>query len=150
MTKSATTIRRGVARTADQSQRRMNKTERWYATHVLAPMVANGEINSWAFEGLKLRLADRTWYTPDFMVITSTGLIEFHEIKGSWTAPHQDDARVKLKVAAEDHPWAMFVAYEHKSKTWEWFVFAEGPEWLKKTLSGVPTHLLCDRVENKQ
>ena len=127
-----TTIIRGVARTTDTTTRRMNKTEAWYATHVLTPLVAEKSINSWAYEAFKIRLADKTWYTPDFMVITASGLIEFHEIKGSWSAPHQDDARVKLKVAAEDHPWALFVAYEHKTRSWEWFVHKDGPEWLQR------------------
>lgn len=108
----------------------MNKTETWYANNVLVPLTAAGTFHSWAFEAFKIRLADRTWYTIDFMVIRADGLIEFHEVKGSWKAAHQDDSRVKLKVAAEDHTWAMFVAYEHSSRSWEWFVHKEAPDWL--------------------
>ena len=92
----------------------MNKTERWYATNVIGTLIAKGIFRSYAFEAFKIRLADKTWYTPDFMVIRTDGLIEFHEVKASWQAPHQDDSRVKLKTAAEDHQWAQFIAYEHK------------------------------------
>ncbi len=62
------------------------------------------------FESVKLRLADATFYTPDFMVLALDGSIEFHEVKGSWSAPNQDKSRVKLKVAAEQYPWFTFKA----------------------------------------
>ena len=79
---------------------RMNKTEARYGLYLTALMHA-GVIDSWAFEDVKLRLADKTFYTPDFMVIqpSSDGnlLLEFHEIKGY----ERDDAIVKFKCAAE-------------------------------------------------
>jgi hypothetical protein len=75
---------------------RMNKTEEAYAM-LLAQDLGDGLIRAWKFEAMKLRLADRTWYTPDFMVIGIGGEIRFDETKGFW----RDDARVKIKVAAE-------------------------------------------------
>lgn len=81
----------------------MNKLEAQYADH-LAAMLATGEIQWWAFEPMKLRLADRTFYTPDFGVVTRDGFIECHETKGFW----EDDARVKIKVAAETYWWLTF------------------------------------------
>lgn len=60
------------------------------------------------FEKMTLVLAKRTRYTPDFMVLLSDGNIEFHEVKGSWKAPGQEDSRVKIKVAAEMFPWFVF------------------------------------------
>ncbi len=62
------------------------------------------------FEGVKLKLADATFYTPDFMVMSHDGTIEFHEVKGSWKAPNQEKSRVKLKVAAEMFQWFTFKA----------------------------------------
>lgn len=62
------------------------------------------------FESLKLRLADSTFYTPDFLVLRCSGEVELHEVKGSWSAPNQDKSRVKLKVAAEMFPWFTFKA----------------------------------------
>lgn len=65
-----------------------------------------------AFEPHKLRLADRTFYTPDFGVLLMDGTFEFHEVKGHW----EDDARVKIKVAAEQHWMFKFVAVRPVAK----------------------------------
>ena len=78
----------------------MNKTEAAYDTH-LAALQHAGEILWRKFEGLKLRLADNTFYTPDFAVMAADGVIECHEVKGFW----QDDARAKIKVAADLYPF---------------------------------------------
>jgi hypothetical protein len=83
----------------------MNKTEREYEETYLKPALMRGEIVWYEFESMKLRLADNTFYTPDFSVMRNTGLIEQHEVKGYWT----DDARVKIKVAASKFPFA-FIA----------------------------------------
>jgi hypothetical protein len=76
-------------------------------------MQHQGEIQAYRFEPIKLRLADRTFYTPDFMVIRDDQ-IEFHEVKGFW----EDDARVKIKVAAEMFPEFLFVAVMYKKREW--------------------------------
>lgn len=78
----------------------MNRTEAEYGVALKARQVA-GEIVWIRFEGLKLRLADSTFYTPDWAVMKSDGVMECHEVKGHWT----DDARVKIKVAAEMYPF---------------------------------------------
>jgi hypothetical protein len=77
----------------------MNKTESAYGAH-LELLKRAGEIVWYRFEGLKLRLADSTFYTPDYAVMLASGQLECHEVKGYW----QDDARVKIKVAAEMYP----------------------------------------------
>lgn len=91
----------------------MNKTEAAYALTLKARQSA-GEILWWRFEGLKLRLADLTFYTPDFAVMTREGFIECHEVKGFWT----DDARVKVKVAADQYPFR-FLAIKRGKGGWE-------------------------------
>ena len=79
----------------------MNKTESAYCQHLELRKRA-GEIVWYRFEGIKLRLADNTFYTPDFAVMLATGEMELHEVKGGfWT----DDARVKTKVAADQYPF---------------------------------------------
>lgn len=88
----------------------MNKTEAEYA-QILELRKATGEVAWYAFEGVKLRLADKTFYTPDFAVMLSTGLLEMHEVKGHW----MDDARVKIKVAAEQFPFR-FLAVKKRAK----------------------------------
>lgn len=88
----------------------MNKTEVDYARH-LDLLKASGDILWWAFEPLKLRLADNTFYSPDFGVLRADGALELHEVKGFW----QDDARVKIKVAAALFP-AKFIAVKAEAK----------------------------------
>lgn len=88
----------------------MNKTEAAYAATLDARRVA-GEVAWFLFEGLKFRLADNTFYTPDFAVMLADGTLEAHEVKGFWA----DDARVKIKVAAERFP-IRFIAVRAQSK----------------------------------
>ena len=83
---------------------KMNSWEIRYADH-LELLERAGKIIHFSFESVKIRLAKRTWYTPDFHVVEPGGLHTFHEVKGFW----RDDARVKVKVAAENNRWARFV-----------------------------------------
>lgn len=89
----------------------LNKTEQAYADH-LELLRAAGEILWFKFEGVKLRLADKTFYSPDFAVMRADGLLECHEVKGFWT----DDARVKIKVAADQYPFR-FIAVKVRAKS---------------------------------
>jgi len=88
----------------------MNKTEAAYDQH-LALLQHAGQILWRRFEGLKLRLADNTFYTPDFAVMAADGVIECHEVKGYW----QDDARAKIKIAADQYPFR-FIAIKARAK----------------------------------
>lgn len=91
----------------------MNKTESAYA-QLLETRKRLGEVAWYRFEGVKLRLADSTFYTPDFAVMLADGGLECHEVKGHWT----DDARVKIKVAAEMYP-LRFIAVRRVKQVWE-------------------------------
>ena len=88
-----------------------NKTEAAYEAAVPRPALMSGDIAWYRFEGLKLRLADNTFYTPDYAVLRADGLMEVHEVKGFWT----DDARVKIKVAADQYPFR-FIAVKARAK----------------------------------
>lgn len=88
----------------------MNRTEEAYRQQLNLEKIA-GRVLWYRFEGMKLRLADNTFYTPDFAVMFSDGSLELHEVKGHW----QDDAKVKIKVAAEMYPFR-FVAVKVLSK----------------------------------
>ncbi|MGE8218564.1 MAG: DUF1064 domain-containing protein [Stenotrophomonas acidaminiphila] len=88
----------------------MNQTEAAYAEHLRALQHA-GEILWFRFEGIKLRLADNTFYTPDFAVLAADGVMELHEVKGFW----QDDARAKIKIAADQYPFR-FIAVRVRPK----------------------------------
>ncbi len=88
----------------------LNKTEKSYQDE-LERRKASGDVLWYRFEGLKLRLADNTFYTPDFAVMMADGTICLHEVKGWWA----DDAKVKIKVAAEMYPFR-FIAVRAKAK----------------------------------
>jgi len=88
----------------------LNKTEADYRA-VLELRQHAGEVLWFRFEGLKLRLADNTFYTPDFAVMAGDGVMECHEVKGHW----QEDARVKIKVAAALYPFR-FIAVKRALK----------------------------------
>lgn len=91
----------------------MNGLETKYSRH-LEHLFAVGMIGWFKFEGVKLRLADKTFYSPDFVVMDLDGNIEIHEVKGFW----EDDARVKIKVAAETFPF-LFKAIKLVRGNWE-------------------------------
>lgn len=78
----------------------MNKTEASYAQELENRRLV-GEIAWWRFEGLKFRLADNCFLTPDFAVMLKGGEIELHEVKGFM----EGDAAIKLKVAADAYPF---------------------------------------------
>lgn len=88
----------------------LNKTEQAYRAH-LESLKQAGEVLWYRFEGIKLRLADNTFYTPDFAVMLANGELEMREVKGFW----QEDARVKIKVAADQYPFR-FIAVTAKAK----------------------------------
>jgi hypothetical protein len=91
----------------------MNKTEKAYS-ELLERRRLVGQIQWFRFECVTLKLADNTRYNPDFIVMLDNGEIEFHEVKGS-LAFIQDDARVKIKVAASIFPFR-FVLVAPKAK----------------------------------
>ena len=93
----------------------MNKTERNYAGYLESRKI-KGEIQYYAFDSIKFRLADKTFYSPDFIVLKANGELEAHEVKGRW----EDDAKVKIKVAASMHPIPFVAVYwNSKNNNWE-------------------------------
>ena len=91
----------------------MNKTEAEYA-NLLEKSRLSGTIKLWMFEAVRLILAPKLTYTPDFLVVNADDEVEFHEVKGFW----RDDAKAKTKIAAEKFPFIFKVARKVK-KEWE-------------------------------
>lgn len=89
-------LARGIAK----SVAGMNRMESEYAL-MLEARKQNGEILWYAFEGIKVRLADQTYYTPDFVVMANDFTLECHETKGFM----REAAFVRIKVAAELYPF---------------------------------------------
>jgi len=88
----------------------LNNTEKEYSDYLERQKIS-GIVEWFKFESIKLKLADNTTYTPDFLVMLPSGELECHEVKGFW----KDDARVKIKVAASMFPFK-FLAVTKQSK----------------------------------
>ena len=98
----------------------MNGLEKRYAGH-LEERKAVGEILTYQFEPKKFVLAPKTTFTVDFLVLVADWSLEAHEVKGHW----EDDARVKIKVAATMFSSWRFVGvtWNKPAKSWEFEVF---------------------------
>jgi hypothetical protein len=100
----------------------MNKLERDFKARVLEPAYVRGDLRCYWREPIKLRLAGRTFYSPDFLAIS--GIAGEHgipprfiliELKGYW----HEDAKVKTKVAASLYPcFDWLVVYRDKGRGW--------------------------------
>lgn len=86
-----------------------NKTESAYGAELELRKRA-GEIVWYKFEGIKLRLADKTFLTVDYAVMVSDGTLEMHEVKGFM----MEDANVKLKVAASLYPFKFILVRKER------------------------------------
>jgi hypothetical protein len=64
-----------------------------------------GEIRSWMYEAVKLKIGNGAWFTPDFFVRMASGSIEFHETKGGFA---REAAMVRIRSAALQFPFWKF------------------------------------------
>ena len=99
-------IPKRASRATNLDERGMNKTEAKYARR-LDDRIRECAIRRYWFESVKFRLADRCWYTPDFLVEWADGHLSVHETKGAFI---REDGWIKLKVAAEHIPLPFFLA----------------------------------------
>lgn len=91
--------------------------------NLLQAKTASGEISSFSYEPVTFKLAPRTTYTPDFLLVMPDGTIQIHEVKGF----AREDAIVKFKVAAAMNTWAVFVMVRKVKDSWkELFRFNDG------------------------
>jgi hypothetical protein len=99
----------------------MNRTEAAYARHLEARKHA-GEVVWYGFEKVTFKLASDVRFTPDFVALMADGQLICLEVKGTTTktssagvkskAPYfRDDARAKIRIAAELIPMAFVVVY---------------------------------------
>lgn len=105
-----------------------NKVETAYEGHLKLLQLA-GEISGFRFEGIKLRIADNTFYTPDFLVFAKDGFVELHDTKGTTKKPNskgskvekawvEEDAKLKIKVIAELYPFRTFIVWKSGDGQW--------------------------------
>lgn len=107
-------IGRGIKRKAGH----MNKLEHRYGLYLQEQKNA-GYVDWFEYEAIKLKLADNTHWTADFVVMRPDGILEFHDtkgatskvnskgqrVKGPWVEGH---SKIKIKVAAEKFPFKFF------------------------------------------
>ena len=95
----------------------MNETEKAFARELDMQKLA-GEVLWYGFENWTFLLADKTSYTPDFPVLYATMELWAIDVKGTTKTPggkykafSEEDARVKIKLAADLFPLRFGVAY---------------------------------------
>jgi hypothetical protein len=103
------------ARKPNPGGQAVSKLEREYG-NFLEHQKRLGSIVGYKHQPLKLRLADKTYYNPDYSVHRNDDVIELVEVKGLW----EDMSRVKVKVCAEQFPEFLFVAVTRPKKNEEW------------------------------
>jgi len=85
-----------------------------------------GDITDWWFETWRGRLADNTFYCPDFLILHNTGLLECVETKGHL----EEAAGVRFKVARERFyffKWTM-LGWDKRRGGWYEKLKAKGEE----------------------
>jgi hypothetical protein len=76
-----------------------------------------GRILEYQYEAWAFKIANKTWYHPDFIVLTAAYFLEVHEVKAHWRMFQNDMGRVKIKAAARLNWWVTFkVAMKRKKK----------------------------------
>jgi hypothetical protein len=97
----------------------LNPLEKKFEDEILRPKKESREIEWYLYEGLRLRLAKRLTYCPDFLVMTNEGYLECWEVKGVWL----ESAKNKVKVAASIFPFR-FVGAMRKKGEWQFEEFS--------------------------
>lgn len=114
---------------AEVPKPQMNGTEARYAQR-LELLRRAGEVISWSFQTHTFLLGFNTRYTPDFEVVTRTG-VEYHEVKAGRRRPDprrptrklalwKDDSRAKWKIAASLFPHFRWVAASREGNPPKW------------------------------
>jgi hypothetical protein len=102
---------------------RMNNTEREYS-RLLESRKCAGEVHAWWFEALNLRLGQKCFYKPDFLVQLADGTLEIHEVKGHW----ERESLARTKVAADKYPFTIIAVSKRLKK--------DGGGWQVRRFSG--------------
>lgn len=101
----------------------MNATEAKFANY-LRGLEITGEILWWKHEGMKLQLADNTTLNVDFNVMYADFRLVMIDVKGA-KAIIEEDAKVKMKVAAEQFPFVFRYAFPRQKKDGGGWIFED-------------------------
>jgi len=106
---SAESVSFEVQDTCDEAK--LNKTERRYYE-----ILQRRRIRSLKVHALRLKLAYRDTYTPEFSGVDEQGRFTIWEVKGPFI---REDAWQKLKMAARSFPEFRFIMAQWDGKQWE-------------------------------
>jgi hypothetical protein len=87
-------------------------------------MLQKEEILWYAFEPMRFKLGDGSWYKPDFGVHNIDFSMTFYEVKGFW----REASRVRIKTAATLYPFFKFIAARKEGPTWGFETFGRWKE----------------------
>lgn len=93
----------------------LNKTEQRFVDEWLKPQMQAGAIKWWLFEAITLKLAPDCRLTVDFFVLMADDTLRAYDVKGA-VAIISDDAKVKMRIAADRFPWPFFYAIPRAKK----------------------------------
>lgn len=97
----------------------LNKTERAFAAY-LQERQAAGAILWWKAHPFNVRLAESTFYRPDFLVLNAAMELVIYEVKGSYTS---DKGQMKIKLCVEALPVFKMVKASRKNGIWNFEEF---------------------------
>jgi hypothetical protein len=103
-----------------------SKLELRFANEELEPRRLACLLREWRYHPMRFRLADGTWYEPDFLALSRVGSLMtpqdfvFYEVKGSWLSKNARDSRTRLKVAASRYHWFNWYAVTWEKKEGRW------------------------------
>lgn len=93
-----------------------NKTEAAYRSEILARRT---DLLSIAYEGLTIRMINGHRYTPDFVALRRDGLVECHEVKGSYRLGSYQRAKLAFDQAKTEWPSFAWVWAERSGGGWK-------------------------------
>lgn len=91
---------------AGRKPRGPNKTEARYRAETID---LRTDVAAVHYEGLTFRMANGHRYTPDWVVVTTAGRIECHEVKGGYALQSQQRARLAFDQVRVEFPWLGWV-----------------------------------------
>lgn len=90
-----------------------SKLEADYARYLNLLFLA-GELRTWSYEAVKLKIGNGAFFTPDFLVVCASGDVEFRETKGF----RREAAIVRIRSAALQYPFWPFFLVTRVGTSW--------------------------------
>ena len=104
---------------------KMNRTEARFAAY-LDLRVKAGEIQSWWFEAITIRIGVKCFWKPDFLVQGIDNSLTLYDTKGTRSKKHgggtaplaKDDAVVKARAISDKFPIPVYFVWQERNGEW--------------------------------